>query len=101
MHAEKGPKAMKSTKTGQKSTRIHRIPAAKKRRRKSSTGKPSGLSLDTLSGYAFIKALRGSCKGSGSLSEDLKRERRREDQTKDRKFVAQERELKARMLESR
>jgi hypothetical protein len=56
---------------------------------------PRNRSLDGLSGFAPIKALRGSLPGKPSLVAALERERRKDDRAKTLKFAVRDRELSA------
>ena len=76
---------MKSDKSGNKATRTSRI--AKAGERGDSPGADIA-SLGHLSGRALIRALRGSCKGKGSLVDALQRERRRDEQRSEQKHRA-------------
>jgi hypothetical protein len=76
---------LKSDKSGNKATRTSRI--AKAGERGDSPG-ADVASLDHLSGRALIRALRGSCKGKGSLVDALQPELRKDDQRSEQKHSA-------------
>jgi hypothetical protein len=92
---------MKSNKIPQKAIQTRRVAPVQKRQTQSSTGEPRNPLLDGLSGFALIEALRGSLPGKPSLVAALQRERRKDDRANTRKLMARDREIKARMLESR
>jgi hypothetical protein len=60
-------------------------PVAMAEKRRADPSKLGSVSLDHLSGDALIRALRGSCKGKGSLVAALQRERRRDDRRSEQK----------------
>ena len=68
---------MRRKESGKKLTPVRRVRSGEKPQK--SIGKPDILSLDILSGNALIKALRGSCKGSGSLVQAREREHKRDE----------------------
>ena len=83
---------MKPKSTSQQQIQTRRVAPGQKQRAKSSAGKPRNPLLDSLSGVALIKALRGSLPDKPSLVADLRHERRRDDRAKTRKFMALDRE---------
>ena len=69
-------------------TQVGTRSAARGGKRQAGSSEDKPRSLDTSSRYALIEALRGSCKGKGSLVKARERDHKREDRLRTKKLMA-------------